>query len=279
MTATGPDEAVTNGRAVTRYDQGMCQKYVRGPCWEVPSLYGSAIEAWNGAKHKHPGDRNPPKGAPTYYRGGQYGHAVLSVGGGRIRSTDCTTSTYVNDAALSWPETAWGYTYLGWTEDINGVMCPGLTEPEPEPEGDDVPDYVRATMDGRNLTGEWVPIVWDTIHGDSRGGTAHEGEASLRIGSHRYVATLAATVDLPEDADRCATRTTEGSVASGGWETVETNRTCEHPNTEGNTAIVDTRTGTVTGGEDAADLRRLRWEITGPAGAKLVSAEVQLVYW
>jgi len=124
MTAKSADEAVANGRAVDRYDPGMCQKYVRGPCWEVPSLYGSAIDAWNGARFKHPGDRTPPKGAPCYYRGGSYGHAVLSVGDGRIRSTDCTSTGNVSDAPLSWPEDHWGYDYLGWTEDINGVTLP-----------------------------------------------------------------------------------------------------------------------------------------------------------
>jgi hypothetical protein len=122
MTASSPQQAVANGRAVKKYDQGMCQKYVRDPCWRVGSLYGSAIEAWNGARYKHAGDRNPPAGAPTYYSGGQYGHAVISVGGGRIRSTDCTTSGNVNDADLSWPEKNWGYKYLGWTQDINGVL-------------------------------------------------------------------------------------------------------------------------------------------------------------
>ena len=85
------------------YNQGYCQKYVRDPCWKVPSLYGSAIDAWNGSAQKHPGDRNPPEGAPCYYRGGSYGHAVISVGGGRIRSTDCTSATYVNDTDLGWP--------------------------------------------------------------------------------------------------------------------------------------------------------------------------------
>lgn len=124
MTADSANEAVSNGRAVKTYDQGMCQKYVRGPCWEVGSLYGSAIEAWNGAKLKHPGDRSPPKGAPLYYRGGQYGHAVLGVGGSTMRSTDCHSSGYVNDEAISWPENHWGYVYLGWTGDINGVTLP-----------------------------------------------------------------------------------------------------------------------------------------------------------
>lgn len=132
MTAASGKEAVANGRAVHTYSQGYCQQYVRLPCWEVGSLYGSAIEAWNGARHKHPGDRKPPVGAPCYYRGGSYGHAVISTGGGGIRSTDCTTATHVNDTDLGWPERAWGYTYLGWTEDLNGVDLP-ITEGSDDP--------------------------------------------------------------------------------------------------------------------------------------------------
>lgn len=277
MTASSAGQAVSNGHAVSRYDVGMCQKFVRDQCWRVPSLYGSAIEAWNGAREKHPGDRTPPNGAPVYYSGGQYGHAVIYCHGG-IRSTDCHSSGYVSDTDLAWPERAWGYRYLGWTGDINGVDLPLGGTPPPEPE-DDVPEYVRATMDGRNLTGSWVPIVWDDVPGDSAGDTVKEGEASVRIGSHRYTATLAATVTLPEGADRVSTRTTEGSVASGGWETVETNRQCEHRPTQGDTYIVDTRVGTVTGGENQKENRRLRWEIYGPEGSRLVSAELQLVYW
>lgn len=124
MTADSPQEAIANGRQVTSGWSGMCQKYVRDPCWEVPSLYGSAIEAWNGAKHKHPGDRTPPKGAPCYYRGGQYGHAVICVGNGNIRSTDCTYGGDISEVDIGWPERAWGYEYLGWTEDLNGVDLP-----------------------------------------------------------------------------------------------------------------------------------------------------------
>jgi hypothetical protein len=123
MTARDADEAVANANGRTSYDVGMCQQFVRGVCWEVPAVYGSAIEAWNGARHKHPGDRNPPKGAPCFYRGGQYGHVVIAKGNG-MRSTDCTSSGRVSDAALSWPEGTWGATYLGWTEDLNGYDLP-----------------------------------------------------------------------------------------------------------------------------------------------------------
>ena len=131
MTATSPQQAVANGHAVHTYASGYCQKFVRDQCWRVPSLYGSAIEAWNGARYKHPGDRHPPAGAPCYYRGGNYGHAVIYCGQGHpgVRSTDCQHGGDVSDTDLGWPERAWGYTYLGWTEDINGVHV--ITPPAP----------------------------------------------------------------------------------------------------------------------------------------------------
>jgi hypothetical protein len=125
MTAGSGDEAVDNGRGYSSYDTGMCQKYVRGPCWEVGSLYGSAIEAWNGATEKHPGDRNPPIGAPVYYSGGSYGHAVIYVGNGNVRSTDTPSSGGVGEKPIAYYEgPGWNKTFLGWTGDINGVDLP-----------------------------------------------------------------------------------------------------------------------------------------------------------
>jgi hypothetical protein len=154
MTAGSGDEAVDNGRGYSSYDQGMCQKYVRGPCWEVGSLYGSAIEAWNGATEKHPGDRNPPRGAPVYYSGGSYGHAVIATDKGRIRSTDCTSATRVNDADLDWPEHAWGYRYLGWTGDINGVDLPLGQEEDDMPLSKEDAETVADAVWNRLLSGQ-----------------------------------------------------------------------------------------------------------------------------
>jgi hypothetical protein len=139
MVASSPRQAVENGHNVGSYETGMCQKFVRDQCWRVPSLYGSAIEAWNGARYKHPGDRTPPVGAPCYYRGGSYGHAVIYCGPDHkgIRSTDCDTAYEVSDASLDWPERAWGYAYLGWTEDINGVRVITPAEEDDMPLTDD----------------------------------------------------------------------------------------------------------------------------------------------
>lgn len=148
MTARSGRIAVENGRKVNQYATGMCQQYVRLVCWEVGSLYGSAIEAWNGARLKHPGDRTPPLGAPLYYRGGKYGHAVIFVGGNDMRSTDCRSRGQVSDEAISWVERNWGYTYLGWTGDLNGVELP-----------------LRADNDDEGGDDEMTPDDWKKLQG------------------------------------------------------------------------------------------------------------------
>lgn len=159
MTASSPRQAVNNGHDVGSYETGMCQKFVRDQCWRVPSLYGSAIDAWNGARYKHPGDRNPPEGAPCYYRGGNYGHAVIFCGpdhGDDIRSTDCTSAYDVSDVPISWVESHWGYVYLGWTEDINGVRVINGSE-------DDEMETVNVNT-GQKIA-RWSP--WsDDVEGD-----------------------------------------------------------------------------------------------------------------
>lgn len=137
MVAESGKQARINGDGYTSGYSGMCQKFVRDPCWQVPSLYGSAIDAWNGATKKHPGDRTPPEGAPCYYRGGQYGHAVISQGGGRIRSTDAPSGGQITDQELAWPERAWGYVYLGWTGDLNGIDLP-ITGEDDEVKDEDI---------------------------------------------------------------------------------------------------------------------------------------------
>lgn len=174
MTAESAAQATTNGHAVTTYPVGYCQKFVRDQCWRVPSLYGSAIDAWNGARHKHPGDRNPPHGAPCYYRGGNYGHAVIycKPGHAGIRSTDCPSSSRVTDTDIGWPERAWGYEYLGWTEDINGVVViAGEDEDMP------ISDHDLERIAGRvnHALGDY------TADGDKRDGQDKPERADVRL--------------------------------------------------------------------------------------------------
>ncbi len=271
MTAKSGEQAVANGRAVKTYEPpGYCQKYVRDPCWRVPSLYGSAIEAWNGAQFKHPGDRNPPLGAPCYYRGGNYGHAVISVGGGRIRSTDCQSAEQVNDAALSWPETAWNYEYLGWTEDINGVRLPLDIDSGGGNGGDEMPEYVNVGTGPIDLGSGWKTLVWDDVHADSKD-VVNPGDRSIRIPGRTYIATMSAEVDVAS-GERISTRPIEVKQGSDPVKVEETGRAVEHPRTSGATFIQDSRTGKV------GDGRGLRWEISLPESGS-VNASLIVVYW
>lgn len=265
MTAESGSEAVANGREVTRYDQGYCQKYVRGPCWEVGSLYGSAIDAWNGARFQHPYDRNPPVGAPCYYEGGQYGHAVISVGGGRIRSTDCQSATYVNDAPLSWPETAWGYRYLGWTEDINGVTLPLSTKP---PKDDDMPEYAHVQAGPIDVVDDqWHSIQWEDVISDP-GNVVNAGDFGLKLGGRKYTATFALQTDVA-DGELIRTRLAEYVE----HERVEAGPVLETFRTSGTTYLVDTRTGWV------GDGRRLRAEFCLPRPARISHAALVALFW
>ncbi len=156
MTANSGREAVQNARSHNSWDVGMCLNFVRQPCWEVPGVYASAIDAWNGARKKHPGDRTPPLGAPLFYRGGQYGHVVI---GGEandpdMRGTDMPSSGRVSEEQISWVETHWGYEYLGWTEDLNGVMLP-LGEEEDMPLSED--DLQKIAQRVNKIIGEYGP--------------------------------------------------------------------------------------------------------------------------
>lgn len=125
MTADSGRQALDNARQVRTYPPGYCLKYVRAEAWQIGGLYASAIDAWHGAIKRHPGDRNPPIGAPVFYSGGKYGHIVCNAEGpDDIRSTDCQSSGQVSETDTNWPVRNWGQTYLGWTEDLNGIDLP-----------------------------------------------------------------------------------------------------------------------------------------------------------
>lgn len=100
---------------------GMC-------LWECQEIYPtnhwypSAWAQWQNANHKHTSKRNIPVGAPIYYKGGQYGHIVLYVGDGKVRSTDAGGRGKMATVPLEWFERNWGYTYAGWSEDLGGKM-------------------------------------------------------------------------------------------------------------------------------------------------------------
>jgi hypothetical protein len=129
MVVKTAQEAIENANATKTCEPGYCLKYTR--TWlGIGSKYQSAYEAWQNAKHKHPGDKQPPNGAPVFWRSPStsstgYGHIAL-VRKTDMRTTDKPQSGSVDNDDGTWPRVHWGQTYLGWTEDLNGVDIPYL---------------------------------------------------------------------------------------------------------------------------------------------------------
>lgn len=266
MTAPSAQVAVDRANNYSSYSHGMCLQWVRGPCWDIPSHFGSAIEAWNGARHKHPGDRNPPLGAALFYRGGNYGHVVIARADD-MRSTDCPTTGRVSAAAIDWPERAWGFTYLGWTEDLNGVMLPLDTDTTDPGGDDDMPQYDHAAIKaGRTIPADqWIDLDWEAV---SAGDAFDVGEKGATLGGRRYDAVLSASITAPEGS-MIRLRTVE--VADGAI--AEQNPQSEHTATAGGTYVIHPWVGKV------ADGRRLRFQVKCVKGGTLDAAQVAVLSW
>lgn len=107
-------------------DPGMCLQQVRMWCG-IGARYADATTAWKNTNDRHPGDKtNIPRGAAVYWTGGSkgYGHIALSLGNGKVRSTDSGGRGKVATVDLGWVERTWGMPYAGWAWDINEVPIP-----------------------------------------------------------------------------------------------------------------------------------------------------------
>lgn len=128
------EEAAKRAEASDTNTPGYCQLWTR-------TMFGAgsagdrdgdgdadAVDGWKSepTSARHPGDRTPPRGVPVAWGGGRngYGHRAISLGGGKIRSTDAGGAGRVATVDLGWVERNWGMTYLGWSETISGIEIP-----------------------------------------------------------------------------------------------------------------------------------------------------------
>ncbi len=119
-----------NGGANT---PGMCQAWTRSiiGAHAVGDFDGDgdadAVDGWksepDSAKHY---DRNPPAGVPVAWSGGGsgFGHRAVSVGNGRIASTDAGGRGIIAIQSIDWFERNWGMNYLGWSDTMSGIPIP-----------------------------------------------------------------------------------------------------------------------------------------------------------
>lgn len=128
------EEAALAAEASKTNTPGTCQLWTR-TMFDAPSAGdqdhdgdADAVDGWKSEPPtlRHPGDRNPPRGVPVAWSGGRngFGHRAISLGNGKIRSTDAGGSGVVATVDLEWPERNWGLAYLGWSESITGLSIP-----------------------------------------------------------------------------------------------------------------------------------------------------------
>lgn len=104
------------------YPTRRCIVFVRSAL-QVAGRYGTPRIAWAAAHHRHrTAYRRIPAGVPVFTAGRTApGHVVLSLGNGRVRSTDWPRNGRVGTVKLSRLLRSWNHHYLGWSEDLNGV--------------------------------------------------------------------------------------------------------------------------------------------------------------
>lgn len=129
-------------------DPGYCLKWSRQQA-DIGPLYPDAATAWRHARDRHQGDRNPPRGAMVYWLGGSngYGHIAVSLGDGRVRSTDAGGAGRVATVGVGWIGARWGLPYAGWADNVNGVEIPGVGAEMTEDEWVRMRQLVRAEVD------------------------------------------------------------------------------------------------------------------------------------
>lgn len=117
-----PSQAIKNAMNTTRNAVGMCDRVVASYFGYSSSGYATAIVHWNSIppSSKHPGDTNAPAGSLVFWSGGSTGagHVALSLGGGKIVSTDYPRSGITSATTIDAISNGWGEHYMGWSAPV-----------------------------------------------------------------------------------------------------------------------------------------------------------------
>lgn len=119
----GRDQA----RKATQSWHGLCLMFVRS-CFNVDPLYPDAITAWEGAEHKHRETDTAKwdRGHGGFFRVGEHGHTVLTLGNDEGLSNDVDPDDPGGIARVNLSQLAdrWSASPLGTTDDVNGEVAP-----------------------------------------------------------------------------------------------------------------------------------------------------------
>lgn len=117
-----PSQAIQNAKKTTRNIVGMCDRWVAQYYGYSSSGYSTAIAHWGAIPptEKHPGDTNAPPGSLVFWSGGSSGagHVAISLGGGKIISTDYPRSGITSTTTIDAISNGWGEHYMGWSKPV-----------------------------------------------------------------------------------------------------------------------------------------------------------------
>lgn len=182
------EQTASSAEQSTSNPPGYCLQWSRERA-SIGALQPDAATAWQHAFNRHPGNRKPPRGAMVYWLGGShgYGHIAVSLGNGKVRSTDSGGSGRPATVDLGWPEAHWGLSYAGWADNVNDVAIPGVGDNGKD--DDDMPysDWPKADRDA--LADDVAKRVWKFMLGGTDGGDRHADSAlsSVFNGTQRIV--------------------------------------------------------------------------------------------
>lgn len=126
----------------TKDQAGFCLRFTQ-TVWSAPVRYSTAWQSWENTQYKHPTSENIPNDVGVIvwfdhwgtYGGqyGQYGHVVSWIPGKGYLSSP--TSGYGQKwlSSIEEVERAYNATYVGWSEDINGLRVAIIDTPQPKP--------------------------------------------------------------------------------------------------------------------------------------------------
>lgn len=166
MATVSGDQAIAWMRAHSTNKPGYCLNTIWQAYGSHDSIgphagqYPNAIDGWNYATRKNPGDANPPAGVPVFFgvsptrtdSDAKVGDIVLSLGGGQVIGTDVGGSGRIGVTTIAARARAIARPYLGWTEDFLGYdvvtastasLAATAIIPPPTTEDDDMLNAIR----------------------------------------------------------------------------------------------------------------------------------------
>lgn len=130
-----PNTSVTDGA-------GWCLRFTQS-VWGAPARYESAWDAWEATQHKHSTLESLPSnvGVPVWFSHfGDYdndhttenwGHVVSWIPGRGYLSSPQTGVGQTWCTSIAEVERLFNSSYVGWSEDINGLRVAEITQPTP----------------------------------------------------------------------------------------------------------------------------------------------------